>query len=87
MIKLKDILIEQMMRHPGNNNQYNKALKDFDEALNLDPEFTLGYYCRGETRLLKGDRKGACEDWKEFRIRYLKKENPYLFLNYYCRPD
>jgi len=64
--------------------KYKKAMKGYDEALKLDPEYTLAYYSRGETRSLMGNRTGACKDWKEFRLRYLKNKNPYLFLNYYC---
>jgi len=62
------------------NEYYKKALKNFDKALLLDPEFALGYFCRGECLSKMGDRTGACNDFNEFRNRYLVSGKQYMFL-------
>jgi TPR repeat len=64
------------------------ALKDYDEAICLKPDYAIAYYNRGRARKAKGDLEGALKDYGEIIrlkpdyaevemiIRDLKKEAP-----------
>ncbi len=39
-----------------------EALKDFDEAIRLKPDYAIAFYYRGQTRQNTGDIEGARQD-------------------------
>lgn len=43
---------------------FKSALKDYDKALELDPEFGNAYYNRATIHYLMGNNDLACADWK-----------------------
>jgi tetratricopeptide (TPR) repeat protein len=46
--------------------RYEDALKDFDKALNLDPEYLVTYFYRGRMKLkYTQDKEGGCLDLKK----------------------
>jgi tetratricopeptide (TPR) repeat protein len=50
------------------------AIKDYDEAIKLDPNFGKAYANRGSARFNYGDRKGALDDFN--KAVELMPENP-----------
>ena len=44
---------------------YREAVKDFTEALKIDPNYTNAYVNRGVAREMSRDQSGACSDWKK----------------------
>src|SRR5207244_3275786 len=44
---------------------YDSAIKDFDEAIRLDPEFAFSYYCRGWAWTEKKNYDQAIRDYSE----------------------
>lgn len=44
---------------------YKGALKDFNKALQINPNFTEAYCDRGVARFFLGDTKGAIDDWSQ----------------------
>lgn len=47
------------------NNDFQKALVDFDKAIALDPESFESYYSRGNLKEKRNDLKGAAEDYSK----------------------
>jgi tetratricopeptide (TPR) repeat protein len=45
--------------------KYDKAIADFNRVISIDPSFSEAYNNRGMSKKLKGDKKGACSDWKK----------------------
>ena len=43
----------------------DKAIKDYDEAIRLNPKYTTAYYVRGLARVLKKDYAAAIKDYDE----------------------
>jgi S1-C subfamily serine protease len=46
-------------------NEYDKALKDYDAAVRLDPEYALSYHKRGMAWYCKGEFSKAFKDFNE----------------------
>lgn len=46
--------------------KHDEAIKDFDKALTLDPEFDVAVNQRGGERFKLGDVKGSIEDFEKF---------------------
>ena len=49
----------------SNKRDYDGAIKDFDEAIRLDPKYVVAYYNRGNARQNKGDNDRAIADYGE----------------------
>lgn len=63
--------------------QYDKAIKDFNKVIQLDPKNTEAYNNRGWAKKFKGDKKGACADWKKSK-KYGNKEAKIILKNNKC---
>ena len=44
---------------------YDRAIADFNQTIQLDPEYVLAYYNRGLVYRSKGDRNNAIQDFKK----------------------
>ncbi len=61
---------------------YDGALKDYDYALKLKPDFAAAYYNRGVCFYKKGEKTNACKDWqKSLEMGY---EISKQYLDKYC---
>ena len=49
----------------GQKKEYEKAIKNFDAAVKIDPEYFQAYYGKGTCYELLGDKKNAIENYKE----------------------
>ena len=47
------------------NGDIKGAIKDFDKAIEIEPDYVNAYFNRGVARYASEDLKGACEDWKK----------------------
>jgi tetratricopeptide (TPR) repeat protein len=47
----------------NDQNHYDRALLDFNKALEIEPKSGAAYYRRGVTELNMGNNDGACKDW------------------------
>ena len=45
--------------------EYDIILKDYERALNLDPDFIFAYYNRAEILSIQKDYRGAISDYSE----------------------
>lgn len=45
-------------------SMFKSALKDYDRAIELKPEFGNAYYNRATVYYIMGNNDGACADWK-----------------------
>ena len=50
----------------GENGDYNGSLNEFNKAIELEPDSSLGYYYRGISKENSSDFKGAIADFKKF---------------------
>jgi tetratricopeptide (TPR) repeat protein len=50
------------------NKDYNGAIMDYTEALELDPECAVAFWVRGNAKHALQDLDGACEDWKRASV-------------------
>ena len=44
---------------------YDGAIEDYSKALELDPTSSVSYFNRANSKFRKGDKRGACDDWKK----------------------
>ena len=51
------------------------AIKDFNKAIDVDPEDPILFSLRAETKIKVGDLEGAFSDWEQESTLYLKKYN------------
>ena len=83
----------------GMREQYDEALREFQKALQLNPEFTEAYYSAGITYFNKGDLKSALSYFKKtvdqdprypwgyygLGLVYQKQGNPVLAHDYFTK--
>jgi tetratricopeptide (TPR) repeat protein len=50
----------------SNQGDYKRAIEDFNQALQLEPNYILAYYQRGYARAFLEDYKGAIEDYSQY---------------------
>ena len=43
--------------------EYDAAIKDYTHVIELEPENAMAYFNRGNSKLNKDDKSGACADW------------------------
>jgi tetratricopeptide (TPR) repeat protein len=46
-------------------DDYNGVLRDFQNALEIDPEYAFVYYFRGRVKYELDDLENACLDWRK----------------------
>ncbi|MFP4089819.1 MAG: tetratricopeptide repeat protein [Cyclobacteriaceae bacterium] len=62
---------------------YQKAVRDYDEAIKLQPFHQPSFVNRGMSRYNLKDKEGACQDWqKGVKLGYEQAEN---YLNKFCK--
>ena len=44
---------------------FEESIKDFSQAIQINPEFGLAYQNRGISKAFSGDMNGACIDWNK----------------------
>jgi len=49
----------------NNQSEHQKAIKDFDAAIALQPTLTTAYYLRGDSYFELGNKSKALESWKQ----------------------
>ena len=59
----RSYLIDGILK--ANNNEYDSAIKDYDEAIRLKPDYAEAYNSRGNAKSAKGDYDGAIKDYDE----------------------
>ena len=52
--------------------------KDYNNALELNPNYDLAYFGRGAARKSLNDKKGACEDFKKALELGYEEAEPYV---------
>ena len=65
---------EDFMRQAGARSEegdYLGAVQSYDQAIQLDPDYSRAYANRGLVRLNLGDRRGALEDWQQAAKMFL----------------
>jgi len=48
-----------------NNNNYEKAINDFNKAILINPQYAFAYYDRAKAKIHLHDNKGACLDFNK----------------------
>ena len=48
-----------------NFGQHNKALEAFNKTIELNPNFADAFANRAKVKKNRGDKKGACADWRK----------------------
>ena len=62
--------------------KHNKAIKDFNMTIKLDPKFIGPYLLRAKSFIEINNVEAACKDWnKSFELGYLEVEKN---INSYC---
>ena len=64
--------------------RYEEAMKDFNEALEIDPKDQEAFNNRGFSKKGLGDKDGACKDWKSSR-KLGNEEAKLILKNNYCK--
>lgn len=64
------------------SENYEQAIRSYDQAISLAPEVAYLYFNRGVTRLFTYERSKACEDLE--RSEVLGYEIPFDKLSYFC---
>ena len=58
---------------------YDRAIADYNQAINLDPRYALAYNNRGHAYLAKGDKDRAIADFNQaIKINPLPASNPHV---------
>ena len=58
--------------------KYHSALSDCDKALSLNSKDEYAYDSRGDVRFALGDKKGACDDYKNAIANGYQPREKYL---------
>ncbi len=61
--KSKDFLNQGLAKF--NKGDYEGAIKDYDEAIRLQPDYADAYYNRGNAKRALGDNQGAIQDYQD----------------------
>ena len=62
---------------------YEGAISDYTDALKINPKSTTAYSNRGNSKYRKGDKSGACDDWK--KALELGDKDAQSKLDQYCK--
>jgi tetratricopeptide (TPR) repeat protein len=73
---IKQALINDSLKN------YSGAIKEYDQAIQLDPGFAKAYYLRGKAEYCLQDYNGAIKDENTAARLQLKNENVYLISAY-----
>ena len=65
-------------RHKKELEQYKRALPDCNEALSINSNDGKIYNSRGDVKFALGDKKGACDDYKNAIANGYKPREKYL---------
>lgn len=60
-------------------NDYTGAFKDFNNAIQLKPDFALAYYDRGFAKYYLEDHKGAIEDLEKAKDLFSDQNNMTMY--------
>jgi tetratricopeptide (TPR) repeat protein len=52
------------------------AIEDYNQALQINPNYAKAYYLRGVARALSGDKKGAIEDFQKAADLFQQQGKP-----------
>lgn len=58
--------------------KYEEALEDCNQAIDMDPNFSIVYYNRGIVKEMLRDVEGACYDWEQSFLMGVDKAEEYL---------
>jgi tetratricopeptide (TPR) repeat protein len=67
-IELAPDFVSALVNRAANKDEaeeYDESIKDYNKAILLDPTNAMAHFNRGNSKYNKGDKQGACDDWKK----------------------
>ena len=59
------------------------ALDDYSKGIEINPQYAVAFYNRGNAKYALGDKEGACSDWR--KAGELGVQEAYEMIKKYCK--